>query len=144
MFFNKIDARQYALLRILMSFFWLATLLGLIDESTFYYSNQGWFPLSKALEITASREWTLLHAVTSPFGVHLFFAVWMTAALGMLVGYRTRLCSVLSFIGIVSLHSRNWLNTYGGDAVLRLMLFYLALCPSGLAWSIDSLIARFK
>ena len=42
------------------------------------------------------------------------------------------------------MQSRNWLNTYGGDAVLRLMLFYLGLAPTGAAWSIDALLRRYR
>jgi len=144
MLFKEIDARHYAALRIIFGTLAFLTLLGLIGESTFYYADDGWFPIKLAVDITNKKEWTLLHTITSPVGVKLFFLAAMAASISMAVGFYSRLASWVTFICIVSLHSRNWLNTYGGDAVLRLMLFYLGLSPSGLAWSADSLIKRFR
>src|SRR4051812_48990531 len=142
--FKQIDARQYAALRIIFGTLAFLTLWGLIGESTFYYSDDGWFPLKLAVEITNKKEWTLLHTITSPFGIKVFFLIAMAAAFSMTVGFYSRLASWITFVCIVSLHTRNWLNTYGGDAVLRMFTFYIALSPSGLAWSIDSLVERFR
>jgi hypothetical protein len=144
MLFKQIDPRQYAALRMAFGFLGLMTLLGLVGDSTFYYSDEGFLPLSLVLKLTEKREWTLLHAVTSPWAIKVFFYAEMLAAVGMIVGYRARVCTWLLWLGIVSLHSRNWLNTYGGDAVLRMMLFYLGFAPTGAAWSIDSLLRRYR
>jgi predicted DCC family thiol-disulfide oxidoreductase YuxK len=144
MLFKEIDARQYAALRIIFGALALFTLIGLVGESTFYYSDDGWFPLKLAIEITNKKEWTLLHMITSPDGVSAFFTVAMLAAFSMMIGFYSRLSTWITFVCIVSLHSRNWLNTYGGDAVLRLMLFYIGLSPSGLRWSIDAVVRAFN
>ncbi|HUP56511.1 MAG TPA: DCC1-like thiol-disulfide oxidoreductase family protein [Bdellovibrionota bacterium] len=144
MLFKEIDARQYAALRIAFGALALFTFLGVAPEAAFYYSDNGWFPLKLAIEITNRNEWTILHSITSPTGVGIFFAVAIAASLAMTFGFLSRLASWVTFLCIVSIHSRNWLNTYGGDAVLRLMVFYVALSPSGLAWSIDALVGRFR
>jgi hypothetical protein len=137
--FKPIDPRQYAALRIVFGLLALGTFVGMIGDSTFYYSEEGWFPISLALKITERREWTLLHSITSPLGVKAFFCFAIAASLGMALGWRSRLMTWLTFVCIVSIQSRNWLNTYGGDAALRLVIFYLGFAATGNAWSFDSL-----
>src|SRR3954471_14129428 len=105
MWFEKIDARQFAALRIVFGALALATVVGLWPNAQYYYSNGGWFPLGKALEVTADREWSVLHMITSSAGVNAYFAILASACLGLMLGFRTRLCAIACFIGIVSLHS---------------------------------------
>jgi hypothetical protein len=138
MLFEKIDARQYAALRIAFGALAFLSLAGRFSEASFYYSDAGWFPLQAALANSDARAWTLLRWITSPLGVKLFFAAAMAAAASMTAGYHSRLSSWATFVAVVSIYDRNWLNAYGGDAVLRVMLFLVALCPSGLAWSADA------
>jgi hypothetical protein len=142
--FSKVDPRRYAALRLAIGALAFATLLGLVRQATFHYSDAGWLPLRTALEIGANREWTVLHFISSVWGVRLFFLAAITSSLALFVGYKTRWAAWLTFIFVVSLHSRNWLITYGGDAVLRLMLFHLALSDSGAIWSVDSWLRRYR
>jgi hypothetical protein len=144
MLFGTTDPRRYAALRIAFGLLAFLTLLGLWPECVFYYSDAGWFPLPTALAMTDAREWSLLHWISGPLGVRLFFLAAMAASLSMAAGYRTRAASIATFIAIVSIQSRNWLNTYGGDAVLRLMLPLIALSPAGAVWSLDAAKRRKK
>src|ERR1700733_8242930 len=144
MLFRHIDPRQFAALRIVMGCFALLTLVGLFPDSTFHFSDDGWFPVRIAIEMTDKRCWTILHAITSSWGVGLFFLVLIASAICMIVGYRSRLSTFICFVGFASLRCRNWFITYGGDDVLRLMLFYLAMAPVGAAWSIDAFRRRSK
>src|SRR5437868_12620099 len=96
--FKQIDARQYAALRIIFGTLALFTLFGLVGESSFYYSDDGWFPLKLAVEITNRREWTILHMITSSFGVKAFFLASMAAAFSMAIGFHTRIASSVTFV----------------------------------------------
>src|SRR5680860_1821634 len=59
------------------------------------------------------------------------------AALCMLVGYRTRLMTVIVWILIVSIQVRNPFVLSGADSLLRVLLFWAMFLPLGAAWSVD-------
>lgn len=135
--FQKTDSRQLAALRIALGMLTLLTLIGLVGEIDFYYTDEGWLPLKTALSYQSANEWSLLQLFTTVSAVRAFFALMILCSLALIVGFKTRIVAWACFIGIASIQSRNWMNTYGGDAVLRLLLFYLALSKSGLSWSFD-------
>ncbi len=59
-------------------------------------------------------------------------------ALALLVGYRTRLVTVVCWVFLISLHSRNPLVLNGGDIYFRMVLFWAMFLPWGEIWSVDS------
>jgi len=142
--FRPIDARQYAALRIAFGALTFLTLCGWIGVSTFHFSNAGWFPVRRALEVLNPDEWTLLYTITSPVGVKLFFIFALLSSAAMTIGLLTRVTSWLTFICFVSVFCRNRSIIYGGDMVIRVMLFYIALCPAGLRWSLDAVLRRMR
>jgi len=137
MLFKTIDPRRYAAMRILFGLLTLMTLIDYFGELSFYYSDEGWLPLKTAIGYTADREWTLLHTFTTPTAVRAFYALTVGASVSLTLGFRSRAAAWICFVGLASFHSRNWMNTYGGDVVLRLMLFLLAWSRCGAAWSLD-------
>ncbi len=72
------------------------------------------------------------------FQARLLFVLWLAALLCLTVGLATRLSAFASWLLTLSFHTRlDWILN-GGDAVLRLGLFYLLLMPSGRVWSLDA------
>ena len=142
--FRQVDPRVFAALRLVFGALALLSLAGQYPDAAFYYSDEGWLPVKLAADLMRKGEWSLLLAFRSPAAVKLFLLLGMAAALAMTAGFRSRTSTWLTFLAIVSLNSRNWMTTHGGDAVLRLMLFHIALSRSGAAWSVDALIARHR
>lgn len=62
----------------------------------------------------------------------------LAAALLVMVGWHSRLTSVLFMIGVLSLENRNGLVGDGGDNVIRIMVIYLIFTRCGEAWSLDA------
>lgn len=60
------------------------------------------------------------------------------AALCLLVGWRTRLSTVMCWVLVCSLELRNPLVISGADTVLRLVLFWGMFLPLGARWSVDA------
>ena len=55
------------------------------------------------------------------------------------VGWHTRIATAVSWALLVSLHARNpWLASMGGDALLRLFLFWGMFLPLGARLSLDA------
>jgi hypothetical protein len=140
-FFGPIDPRPLALLRIAAGILAALTIAGLMPQTTFYHSDAGWLPVER---IASKQWWTLLHAVTSPEGVRAFAVVSFFAALCMAAGWHARLASFATFVALTSFVHRDPLINYGGDSALRLLVFYVAIGPSGCVWSVDSLLRRLR
>ena len=60
------------------------------------------------------------------------------AAVALMVGYRTRVATVLCWVLHFSLLDRNPLFLIGGDFMLRVLLFWSMFVPLGACWSWDS------
>ncbi len=84
-------------------------------------------------------HWSL-HAWTgSVAGQTILFACAAACAVALILGYRTRLALVLSWLLLASLQARNPMLQYGGDHLLRMLLFWSMFLPLGCYWSIDRL-----
>ena len=57
----------------------------------------------------------------------------------LLIGKFTRTSAIVAFILLSSFHEKNTLILNSGDTLIRLMLFYLAIAPSGKCLSLDSI-----
>lgn len=81
-----------------------------------------------------------LHALSgNPWFVAALFVAAFGLGLMLMVGYRTRLATIASWVLMVSLHARNPWVLQGGDTLLRLLLFWGMFLPLGARWSIDAI-----
>ncbi|MCX7728470.1 MAG: HTTM domain-containing protein [Bacteroidia bacterium] len=81
------------------------------------------------------------------FSIHTFFdsllaqkIIFIThfiAAFMLLLGFKTRLFTVINFLLLLSLHHRNPVILQGGDDLLRITLFYMIFLPWGEYYSLD-------
>ena len=65
------------------------------------------------------------------------FAVWMAATVAMLLGWRTRIASILVWLGAMCFLARNPNLKNGGDDTLQVALFLLMISPCGRVLSLD-------
>jgi uncharacterized membrane protein YphA (DoxX/SURF4 family) len=82
--------------------------------------------------------WSLLYGVESPWLLRAACVAWALATVGLLLGYRTRTCAVITWLLSTSFATLNPHIDNAGDSVRGIILFYLMLCPCGAAWSIDA------
>src|SRR5262249_294496 len=62
-------------------------------------------------------------------------------AIALMIGYRTRLGTLLSWVLLLSLQDRNPDILQGGDQLARLILFWGFFLPLGARWSVDRWLA---
>ena len=130
--------RSLALFRVLLAGTLLVDLWLLrAPYMTAHYTDNGVMPRSVFVEL--SHRWIpSLHAASGELWVQLL--LWGVAtlfALMMLVGYRTRFATVMSWALLISLQGRNYMVLQGGDVLLRLLLFWGMFLPLGACWSMD-------
>lgn len=105
------------------------------------YAEHGLLPTNTALEVIGPGLYFCLHflARESVAGLTALFAFQLLVAFAMLVGYRTRIATAVSWYLLGSLHLvENYHFHIGGDAYLRMWLLWGTLLPLGRVWSLDA------
>jgi hypothetical protein len=134
-----IDLRSLALFRIASGLLLLVDLAARAPLLEANYTDFGAHPRAAALLYQQAGGLPSLHWLAGSVRVEaVLFAVAAAAALLLLVGWRTRIATVLSWFLLTSLHARNELVLDGGDHLLRHLLFWSMFLPLGARWSLDA------
>lgn len=138
-----LDYRSLALVRIVSGILILLDLYSRGRSLAAHYSDIGTLPRNVLLT-EWNNYWFISFHMTSGmvWFQGLLFVLAGILAIMLIVGYRTTLASVLSWIFLVSLQNRNPFVLQGGDIVFRLTLFWLMFLPSAKVWSLDRLLGR--
>ncbi|NIL96149.1 MAG: HTTM domain-containing protein [Planctomycetales bacterium] len=131
-----VDLRALAVLRIGLATAVLVDLAMRARDLTAHYSDAGTLPRN----VNFFRPSHLsLHMLSGQAWVQgLLFAGAAVFALLMLVGWRTRLMTAVSWFLLISLQLRNPQILTGGDTLLRLLLFLGMFLPLGARYAVDS------
>ncbi|MBV9124455.1 MAG: HTTM domain-containing protein [Planctomycetes bacterium] len=92
---------------------------------------------------TGYYAWSIWYHVTNPgtmMAIHITILVIMFL---FTIGFCTRITSVLTWLAAVSYIQRSPTSLFGMDTMMNLLLLYLMIGPSGAAFSVDRLIARY-
>lgn len=134
-----IDIRSLALFRIGIAIIILHDLFIRSQDILAHYSDFGLLPRDVLIGSISDMWHVSVHLANgTPEFQSLLFFVAALCALALLVGYKTRLSTIFSWILLISLHARNPLVLQGGDGVLRVLLFWSMFLPLGSCWSVDA------
>lgn len=138
-----IDPRSLALFRVALASVLLFDLGMRARDIGAFYTDAGILPRGAQVEIYSNLPALLsLHLWNgTPAAQWVLFAIALVAALSLLVGYRTKTATLVSWILLVSLHNRNPMVLQGGDVVLRMMLFWSLFLPLNARASLDCWLA---
>ena len=137
-----IDLRTLALLRVMLASMVIVDLVLRSRDLAAHYSDAGILP--RAALIGEFHRWLpSIHLLSgSPRVQAALFIVAGLFALALLVGYRTRLVTIVSWALLLSLQARNPVIYHGADLLLRLLLFWGMFLPLGARFSIDAALDR--
>lgn len=134
----RVDLRALAAMRIALG---AILVLDLVNRARFlpaHYGDQGIVPPAS---LAGSPEaWPFsLHLLSGalPWQALLFLLAGAFAVM-LLLGWKTRVAAVASFLLLMSLHGANPYLLHGADAELRLLLFFAMFVPLGARWSLDA------
>ena len=137
-----LDLRGLALFRILLGVLLLVDLALRASDLRVFYSDAGVLPRVDLLDrvATGTTPWTVsLHMISGRWEVQLvLFAIAAFCAACLLIGHRTRLFTVLSWLLLMSLHGRNPAILNAGDVLFRMLLFWSIFLPLGSRCSVDA------
>ena len=137
----RIDTRTLAVFRVLAGLLIVADLFLRARNFSYFYTDDGVVPRSLAREFTAEYALSVYHLTTSSTVIAALFILQGLIALQLIIGYRTRVATVLSFLFVVSLDHHNPFVLSYADTLFRLLLFWAIFLPLGERWSVDAVHA---
>ncbi len=134
----SLDTRSLALGRIsiatVLIFDWFYRFFNSFD----FYSDWGVLPRGPSIgELANPYFFSVFNMAGKPIYIYAFLLIGLIFHLGLLVGYRTKLSNVLSWVFFVSLSARMPLVSHAGDDLMRLALFWLIFLPTNQHFSAD-------
>jgi hypothetical protein len=137
--FLSIDPRTLGLLRIGIACLLLLDLAKRLPVLRLFYTNASLIPNHRVLW-RPPREYmfSYLLALSSVREVQVGFALIALVYLCLLVGFRTKLMQVLSWLSLISLQTRADILSSGADFVFGELLLWSAFLPLGRRFSIDA------
>lgn len=131
--FEPTSTSTLAVMRIAFGAVVVAWALSLAPDLRAFFTPAGVVPSQPP----GTWTWGLLGPWSS---MPVVVAVWLALLLGgvgMLLGWRARLSSLVVFVALMSIQRRDPYVINTGDWFLRIMAFYLLLAPTGAALSLD-------
>jgi predicted DCC family thiol-disulfide oxidoreductase YuxK len=133
-----IDLRTLALFRVALAAMVIADLVSRARDLTAHYTDAGILPRAALLGPLGQWQPSLHLMSGSATFQGVLFLIAGIAALALLVGYRTRAATILSWLLLISLQARNIPISQGGDVLLAMLLFWSMFLPLGARWSVDA------
>ncbi len=132
------DLRSLALFRIGLGVMIIADLWQRAAYMQMHYTDQGILPRSTLLGSMSSIWHISLHNMNGMLWVQaLLFLLSAYFAMMLIIGYRTRLMSILCWFFLLSLQIRNSYISSGADTLFRMLLFWGMFLPMGAKFSVD-------
>lgn len=134
-----VDVRSLALMRIGVGFVLLLDLSIRASDLEAHYANMGVLPLHVLFQHSWNPYFISVHTISGLWQVQaVLFLIAALFAFLLLIGYRTRLATAVSWFLLLSLQNRNTLISQAGDDLLRLLLFWAIFMPWGRFYSFDA------
>ena len=134
-----LDLRALALFRIGMAVLLLIDLYTRATDLEAHYANSGVLPLPALFNYSWNSFFFSFHTTSGLWQIQaLYFFLAAIFAVCLLLGFKTRIATVLSWIFILSLQNRNPMILQGGDDLVRMLLFWAIFLPWGAYYSLDA------
>jgi Vitamin K-dependent gamma-carboxylase len=137
---TALDSRALSLFRIGIGVLLIADLLIRISDLDAFYTDAGLVPRSLVWNTFWNPGYIPIHTFSGERSyILMLFICSFICALFLVLGWKTRLFTFLSWLLLISLQNRNPYILQGGDELLRLSLFWGMFLPLGRHYSLDTL-----
>jgi hypothetical protein len=139
--FGPISARPLGLFRIVFDVL-MIYLVVMTVEFDHWYTDRGLLQGTEAREAAAVDvqpfRFSPLHNVHDPITPRVLHIITFAPAIAVTFGWRTRLMSVVLWLGMRSFYHGNPSSNGGPDAIPAILGLYMMLCPRGAVSSLDA------
>lgn len=167
MWFDRIDPRPAAIMRIAFGLVVLWTFVDLIRDARFLFTDEGMWLTKMArknyggklgtlwdpengfehwwqLPVAMWGKFSILHFRSDPGYVYTIYGFMIASLVCMILGIWTRTTTILSWFLVEQVYRYSPLFYTGGDTVVRVFLYVSIFCRWGEAYSIDCWRRRRK
>jgi len=110
-----------------------------------HYTDDGLWPTNLIRNFGWNAGYWSVHAINGTYTLELIlFTLHFICALFLLIGFKTRLFTLLVWLMTISLHNRNIFVLQAGDDLLRLVLLWGLFLPWNAYYSIDAKLKQVK
>ncbi|WP_254862519.1 HTTM domain-containing protein [Halovivax gelatinilyticus] len=138
----RIDTRSLAVFRVAIGLLVIADLLLRSRNFGFYYTDDGVVTQELAELYSPDGAFSVYYFVSDPALIAALFVLQGLIAVQLIVGFKTRIAMVLTFLGVISLDYHNPLVLSYADTLFRLLCFWAIFLPLGERFSIDAVQRR--
>jgi hypothetical protein len=139
----ELDPRSLGLVRVYVGCILLLEVARRVPYLDVFYTNRGLLPNHTLLfRPGAEFQFSFFFAASHLHEVIALFLMCAVIFALFTCGHRTRLLHVLSFLCILSVHSRTLIFDDGAEVTTRLLLFWILFLPIGARFSLDALRTR--
>lgn len=144
-FYSKTDASALAIFRIIFGIFLFINGISLVEDfqAWFGVGDNALVPLFDSF--TYYRDFRInIFKWLSPteFSAWLVLSTYILTSIFVMIGFKTRLSTIVTFILLVSLQNRNYAILNSGDTLMRCMLFLMMFAPTHVKYSVDALVRK--
>ena len=139
------EPRTAGIYRIVVGFLCTADMLRHWGEARRFYSNEGVLTNHYHLfRPSSGYNFSVFHAFSSLGEVHLIFAFFVLCHVLFMIGWHTKVFSILSFIAVTSLDNRLVMVENGGYVAVNLVVAYAMFLPTGKRFSVDAWVRSWR
>ena len=140
--FAPVSAKPLGAFRIVFGLIAIANLLLLFVDLDYWLTDRGVLQGTEASEMAGPLRPSILQSFQDPLSIRVALVSVLATAVGLTLGWHTRIMSILFYMGMLAIHHRNIATASGADVLVVVTAFNMMFCPSGAAYSLDALRAR--
>jgi predicted DCC family thiol-disulfide oxidoreductase YuxK len=141
----RLDARTLGVGRIVLALVMIGDLVRRVPWLRDFYTNAGLIPNHTVLwRPPMPRIFSFFFMASLQEEAVLWFAICFLCFFFFLIGYRTRLFHVLSFVMTTSLHNRILFAENWGTVAMGALLLWTMFLPTGRRFSVDAVLASLR
>lgn len=135
-----LDARSLAAWRVGLGGIVLYDALDRMQDAVTHYSDAGLVP--RSMVPMQRTHPSILYVTGEPWAGALVLGLLALAGLALLLGWRTRIATFAAWFLLLNVQARNPFLLYGGDVLLRMMLFWAMFLPTDSVASVEAARGR--
>jgi hypothetical protein len=140
-FYKTTDATALCFFRVVFGFFLFLNGISLVEDFHEWYGvgDSALVPLADSLRFYSNFRINIFTWL-SPTEMSAWFVLvtYIVTSLFVMIGFKTRISTILCFVLMVSLQNRNYAILNSGDTLMRCMLFLMMFAPIHVKYSVDA------
>ncbi len=125
----SLDTRGLRFFRVTLALVIIHDLFLRIPYLKIFYSDSGVLPRNAIINSLHPSSFSLYLISGNEYFIAFLYFIHIFIALGLLIGYKSKLMSFLNWLFLLSLNQRNPLVTGGGDLLLNIICFWSIFLP---------------